>query len=73
MFIAVAMEDVYNCSIVQQCRMLEATLGTSVLAKCLNDPKNATQIILENKEELLKKDFKNLLCSAKGSANGYGT
>jgi len=27
-----------------------------------------TQIILENKEELLKIDFKNLLCSAKGSA-----
>ena len=43
--------------------------GTTALAKCLNDPKNATQIILENKEELLKKDFKNLLCSAKGSAN----
>ena len=49
--------------------MLEATLGMSVLAKCLNDPENPTQIILENKQELLKKDLRNLLCSAKGSAN----
>ena len=59
MFNTVAMKDVYNCSIIQQqCRMLEATLGTSVLARCLNDPDNGTQIMLENKEELLKKDFK---------------
>ena len=49
--------------------MLEATLGMSVLAKCLNGPENATQNMLENKQELLKKDLKNLLCSAKGSAN----
>ena len=29
MFNSVAMMDVYNCSIVQQCRMLEAELGTN--------------------------------------------
>jgi len=58
MFNSVAMEDVYNCSIVQQCRMLEAELGTNnVLALCLNDPVNATQTVLNNKEQLLKKDF----------------
>ena len=34
----VAMEDVYNCSIIQQCGMLEATLGTTALAKCFDDP-----------------------------------
>ena len=68
MFNSVAVEDVYNCSIIQQCRMLEATCGTTVLAKCLNDSENSMQIILENKEELLKKRFKNLLCSVKGSA-----
>ena len=40
-FNSVAMEDVYNCSIIQQCRMLEAHLGTSFLAMCLNNPSNA--------------------------------
>jgi len=51
--------------IVQQCRMLEAELGTNVLALCLSDPVNATQTVLNNKEQLLKKDFSNLLISAK--------
>jgi len=38
--------------------MLEAELGTNnVLALCLNDPVNATQTVLNNKEQLLKKDF----------------
>ena len=69
MFDSVAMEDVYNCSIVQQCRMLEAEQGTNVLALCLNDPVNDTQTVLNNKEQLLKKDFSNLLISAKGSAH----
>ena len=69
MFNSVAMEDVCNCSIVQQCRMLEAELGTNVLALCLNDPVNATHTLLNNKEQLLKKDFSNLLISAKGSAH----
>jgi len=70
-FNSVAMEDVYNCSIVQQSRVLEAELGTNVLALCLNDPVNATQTVLNNKEQLLKKDFSNynLLLSAKGSAH----
>ena len=63
------MDDVYNCSIVQQCRMLEAELGRSVLTLCLNDPVNATQTVLNNKEQLLKKDFSNLLISAKGFAH----
>ena len=67
-FNSVAMEDVYNCSIIQQCRMLEAHLGTSVLAMCLNDPSNAVQTVLRQKEKILQKDFSNLLLSAKGSA-----
>ena len=50
MFNTVAVENVYNCSIVQQCRMLEAILGTSVLAKCLNDPVNAPQFTRKQKE-----------------------
>ena len=67
-FNSVAMEDVYNCSIIQQCRMLEAHLGTNVLAMCLNDPSNAVQTLLRQKEKILQKDFSNLLLSAKGSA-----
>ena len=66
-FNSVAMEDVYNCSIIQQCRMLEAHLGTSVLAMCLNDPSNVVQTVLRQKEKILQKDFSNLLLSAKGS------
>jgi len=68
-FNSVAMEDVYNCSIVQQCRMLEAELGTNVLTLCLNYLFNATQTVLNNKEQLLKKVFSNLPISAKGSAS----
>jgi len=37
--------------------MLEAELGTNFLALCLNDPVNAAQTVLNNKELLLKKDF----------------
>ena len=68
-FNSVAMEDVYNCSIIQRSRMLEAHLGTSVLVMCLNDPSNAVQTVLHQKEKILQKDFSNLQLSAKGSAN----
>ena len=64
-----AMQDVYNCSIVQQCRMLEAEMHGHKCSLCLNDPVNATQTVLNNKEQLLKEDFPNLLISAKGSAH----
>ena len=60
--------------------MLEATLGTTALAKCLNDPKNATQIILENKEELLKmlsqgicKSRRHIALPQRSHGDGYGT
>ena len=58
---------IYDCSIAQHRRMLEASLGTDILAQCLNDPVNATQMVLSN-EVILKKDFSNLLSSANGFA-----
>ena len=33
--------DVYNVSLVQQCRMLEAETNTNILAMCLNNPTDA--------------------------------
>ena len=36
-FSSLAIEDIYETSIVQQCRMLESRLDTCVLAKCLSD------------------------------------
>ena len=47
------MEDIFETSIVQQCRMLEADLGTCVLAKCLSDPENVPDIVRSNKKHIL--------------------
>ena len=63
-FSSLAMENIYETSIVQQCRMLEANLGTCVLAKCLSDPEGAPDIIRRDKKHILKSDFKILLSSA---------
>ena len=60
---SVAMENVYDCSIVQQCRMLEVQLGTTVLGDCLSNPTDAIQIVKDNKELILKTDFSKLLYS----------
>ena len=43
-FSSLAVEDVYESSIVQQCRMLESKLETCVLPKCLSDTENAALI-----------------------------
>ena len=40
-FTSLAMENIFEMSIVQQYRILEANLGTRVLAECLSDPENA--------------------------------
>ena len=63
-FTSLAMEDLFETSIVQQCRMLEADLGTCVLAKYLSDPENAPDIVRSNKKHILCSDFKTLLSSA---------
>ena len=69
MFNSVAMENVYDCSIVQQCRMLKVLLGTSVLSECLRNPIDAIQIVKDNKEMILKTDFSKLLATASRSTS----
>ena len=56
-FSSLAVEDVYESSIVQQCRMLESKLGTHVLAKCLSDPENAPDVVRSCKESILRSDL----------------
>ena len=60
-FSSLASVDVYSISIIQQCRMLESFFGTSVLARCLNEPSEARSILSNYKSHLITKDFKLLL------------
>ena len=60
-FSSLASVDVYSISIIQQCRMLESFLGTSVLARCLNEPSEARSIRSNYKSHLITKDFGLLL------------
>ena len=62
-FSSLAIDDIYDISIIQQCRMLESELDTCVLAKCLSDPENAPNIVKKSKEYILRSDFRNLLAS----------
>ena len=62
-FTSLAMENIYDISIVQQCRMLEANICTSILAKCLSDPENAPEIVKNSKRCILNADFEILLSS----------
>ena len=62
-FSSLATDDIYETSIVQQCRMLESRLDTSVLAKCLSDPVNAPDILKRRKKDIIQSDFKMLLSS----------
>ena len=65
-FNSLAIDDVYDSSIVQQCRMLESVLGTDVLACCLTNPDFAGDIVKSNKRRILNQDF-NLLISTSTS------
>ena len=42
-FISLAIEDIYYISVVQQCKMLEATLATDIVD--LSNPNNAPEIV----------------------------
>ena len=64
LFSSLVIEDIYQISIVQQCKLLEVSLGTSVLARCLSDPLNAPRIVKEHRSIILKQDFESLLVSA---------
>ena len=63
-FSSLAVEDVYESSIVQQCRMLESKLGTHVLAKCLSDPENAPDAVRSCKESILRSDLTILISTS---------
>lgn len=63
-FTSLAIDDVYESSVVQQCRMLESCLGTDILASCLSDPDSAVNIVKSNKSLLLKQDFDNLVSTS---------
>ena len=45
MFTSAAVIDHYDVSIIQQCRILESTTGTSVLKLCLEYPEDAKIIV----------------------------
>ena len=63
-FTSLAIVNVYNIGLVQQCRMLEAEASTNVLAQCLENPTDAPAIVKSMKQEILKSDFEALLSSA---------
>ena len=48
LFSSLAIEDIYQISIVQQCKVLENLLETSVLAQCLSHPHDAPRIVREH-------------------------
>ena len=60
-FTSLAMNDIYEISIIQQCKMLESSLDTDILAKCLTSPENAVEIVKTNKNLILKQDFCKLI------------
>ena len=49
-FCSLAMENIYNISLIHQCRMLEAFLATNVVDQCLASPDNAPTITRSNKK-----------------------
>ena len=44
-FISLAIGDIYNISVVQQCKTLEATLATDIVDRCLSNSNNAPEIV----------------------------
>ena len=56
-FRTLASEDVYEISLVQQCRFLEQQFGTSYLQLCLENPSHACSIVRDAKEDILEKDW----------------
>ena len=63
-FTSLAIIDVYNVSIIQQCRMMETDVNTNVLAMCLKSPTDAPNIVKSMKKEIMRADFDTLLSAA---------
>ena len=62
-FTTFTMEDVYNISIIQQCRMLESPLATDLTTQCLSNPDDAVSITHSGKKLLLERDCGLLITS----------
>ena len=56
-FFELASTNVYEISLVQQCRVLEQQIGTGFLQLCLQNPTNTSSIVHEAKSEILAKDW----------------
>ena len=54
---SLAIMDVYNVGIVQQCQMLESELNTNILPMCLKNPQNAPALVKSMKTDIIKSDF----------------
>ena len=47
--LTIAIKDIYQISIVQECKVLEDLLETSVLVQCLSRPHDAPKIVREHR------------------------
>ena len=56
-FRTLASTNVYEVSLVQQCRVLEQQIGTGYLQLCLQNPTDAYSIVREAKSDILAKDW----------------
>ena len=57
-FTSIAIVDVNNVGIVQQCRMLEVKLDTHILTQCLKYPTDSPAIV---KQSILRSDYEKFL------------
>ena len=64
-FRTLASDDIYDISIVQQCRLLEQGIGTNYLQLCLEDPLTARSIVCEAKRDILSRDWASTLLASK--------
>ena len=55
-FRTLAMDDIYQLGLVQQCRKLETHFGSNILMKCLNNPEYSRVIVKQAKKDLWSKD-----------------
>ena len=64
-FRTLASDDIYDISIVQQCRLLEQGIGTNYLQLCLEDPLTTSSIVCEAKRDILSWDWASTLLASK--------
>ena len=60
-FTSIAIVDINNVGIIQQCRMLEAKLDTHILTKCLKYLPDSAAIVKASKQDILRSDYERLV------------